>query len=164
MSTFISIGNAKQPFSRFFEMIDNVEEQLPSPITVQYGHTPYENNKMEVVDFVDMEEFSERISQAKLIILHAGAGSVIHAISAGQKPIIIPRESQYGEHVDDHQLEFSVKLASLGKVFVSRNTSELQESITSALNETTSISSPHELPEAFDKIKTVFDKYENIFG
>jgi len=163
MSTFISIGNAKQPFTRFFKMIDSVEKHLPLPIIIQYGHTLYENKSMDAFDFIDMEEFSQQINQAKLIILHAGAGSVIHAISAGKKPIIIPRESQYGEHVDDHQLEFSVKLAALDKAYVARNVDDLKESIESALNENTSSGSSPEIPEAFYKIKAVFDKYQENF-
>jgi len=148
MSTFISIGNAKQSFTRFFEMINSVENKFLLPVTIQYGHTKYENPNVDTIDFIDMERFSEHISQAKLIILHAGAGSVIHAISAGKKPIIIPRESQYGEHVDDHQLEFSEKLADLGKVQFDRNVKQLNEDVTKVLTETCSKEGPEEGPEA----------------
>jgi UDP-N-acetylglucosamine transferase subunit ALG13 len=160
MSTFISIGNAKQSFKRFFTMIDDVAHLLPQPVFIQCGHTQYENDKFTIVEFIDMDQFATQISAAKLIILHAGAGSVIHAISAGKKPIIIPRESQFNEHVDDHQLEFSQKLEEQDKVYVARDSQGLGESIDRSLNEANDNKSEIQRPPALAIIKSVFDKYE----
>jgi len=158
MSTFISIGNAKQSFTRFFELVDRVSSLLPVPVCVQHGHTQYENVDFETIDFVDMETFSRRISEAEVVILHAGAGSVIHAIKANKKPIIIPRESQYGEHVDDHQLEFSEKLAELDKVFVARNERDLALAVTEALK----LSAQNDVypGKALGVVKEAFDSWQ----
>ena len=72
-----------------------------------------------------MAEFSRYVAEAQLLILHAGAGSVIHAIQAGKIPLVMPRRAKYGEHVDDHQLEFARALAAAGKVVLAEEPDDL---------------------------------------
>lgn len=132
LSTFVSVGNAKQAFSRMLEAVGCLVSQLPQPVVIQRGHTPFVNPNCEVLDFIGMERFEAQVGSADLLIFHAGAGSVIHAVRAGKIPVVMPRMAQYGEHVDDHQVEFSEMLASQGKVILARDASELEAAVAQA--------------------------------
>ena len=55
-------------------------------------------------------ELDEYINKAKVIITHAGAGSIFKSIMAGKKIIVMARK-RYGEMIDDHQLELAKKLS-----------------------------------------------------
>jgi UDP-N-acetylglucosamine transferase subunit ALG13 len=80
-----------------------------------------------------MDEFERLIQQSALLIMHAGAGSVIHAVRAERLPIVMPRRAADGEHIDDHQLEFATTLASTGHVLLARDTAELRRAVRAAL-------------------------------
>jgi UDP-N-acetylglucosamine transferase subunit ALG13 len=80
-----------------------------------------------------MDQFERQIQQSSLLIMHAGAGSVIHAIHAGRLPIVMPRCAANGEHIDDHQFEFATALASTGQVLLACDSAELRCAVGVAL-------------------------------
>lgn len=125
MTTFVSVGNAKQPFNRLLDAVLRIIPNLPRPVIVQHGHSPFLATDCIARPFVETAEFSHFVAEAQLLILHAGAGSVIHAIQAGKIPVVMPRRAKYREHVDDHQLEFSRALAAAGKVVVAEEPDDL---------------------------------------
>lgn len=135
MSTFVSVGNAKQPFRRLLDAVAHLVPHLPQPVIVQHGHTPFASAACQVTAFMGMEEFARHIKTAELLILHAGAGSVIHAIEAGKRPVVMPRRADLGEHVNDHQIEFSRALAEAGKVVVAESPECLGEAIAKVLGQ-----------------------------
>lgn len=55
--------------------------------------------------FLDRDEFSKEMGKADIVITHGGTGAIIGAVKKGKKVIAVPRRAQYGEHVDDHQLQ-----------------------------------------------------------
>ena len=118
MSTFVSIGNANQSFSRLLEAIAVLAEQgeLPLPVIVQHGHTPFVSTSCKAIDFMAMEDFSEYVQSAELLIIHAGAGSMIHACQAGKVPVVMPRRACFAEHIDDHQVELVAAFEQSGLV------------------------------------------------
>jgi len=134
LSTFISLGNARQPFNRLLDAVVGLQEILPRPIVVQHGHTPFIAEKMETMDFVGMEQFMERLSGAKILILHAGVGAVLQAIEAGHLPVVMPRRRMFGEVVDDHQVDFARAMEQQGLVVVANTAEELGVAVQSALN------------------------------
>lgn len=127
--TFISVGNAKQHFSRLLTSIDALADILPHPILVQSGHTPFKSSVCDVVDFIAMDDFTQYVSQAEILILHAGAGSLLHAMKAQKYPIVVPRKAQFNEHVNDHQVAFANMLQTEGKAMMVEDTSKLREAI-----------------------------------
>lgn len=134
MSTFVSVGNASQPFPRLLEAVEKIADKLPQPVVIQYGvaSAPAMSN-CRWVDYLGMEEFAMQVAQAQLLILHAGAGSVIHAVRAGKVPVVMPRRAALGEHVDDHQLEFALELSRLGKIVVCQQPDQLLTAVAAAM-------------------------------
>ena len=79
-----------------------------------------------------MDEFEHLVERADLLIIHAGAGSVIHAAHAGKVPVVIPRRQELGEHVDNHQLEFVQELEKTGKIVAVYDCGQLLQAIADA--------------------------------
>lgn len=132
--TFVSVGNARQPFKRLLKGIVTVAARLPQPVIVQHGHTPFECSVCKGVAFMNMEEFVQNVRSAELLIMHAGAGSVIHAIESGKAPVVMPRRASLAEHVDDHQVEFASALAKAGRVIMVESQEELEGAVARALS------------------------------
>jgi UDP-N-acetylglucosamine transferase subunit ALG13 len=134
MSTFVSVGNAVQPFRRLLDAVCEVAPLLPQPVFVQYG-AAQEFSCLSCTGgaFLEMGEFERRISEAELLIMHAGAGSVINAIRAGKIPVVMPRRSGFGELVDEHQMEFARELEKVGKVSVAHDAASLMHAVELAM-------------------------------
>ena len=111
MPTFVSVGNASQPFMRLTEAVSRIAARLPAPVVVQHGHTSFDCPVCDGRAFVEMDEFAGLMGRSRLIILHAGAGSILQALDAGKYPVVMPRRLAHGEHIDDHQLELAQAFA-----------------------------------------------------
>jgi len=131
--TFVSIGNAKQVFPRLLNEVAMIASRLPQPVIVQHGHTPFECSVCKAKAFMKMEEFAEHVRDASLLIMHAGAGSIINAIESGKVPVVMPRRVSLGEHINDHQVEFAEALAKAGRVIMAE-TGELKGAVAKALS------------------------------
>ena len=111
-------GMEVHPFDRLLQAIDErvAGGQIKDPVFVQRGHTPYEPKHVPFENFISFGELCEKIEASEVVITHAGAGSTLTCLQCRKRPIIVPRQHKYGEHVDDHQLPFSQKLHDFGLV------------------------------------------------
>ena len=134
MTTFVSVGNATQPFGRLVHAVIALAPTLPQPVIIQHGATPVAAAHCDCRSYVSMTEFESLVARAPLLILHAGAGSVIHAVRAGKLPIVMPRSAGLGEHVDDHQMEFAIELERAGKIVLVREPADLAAAVESVLS------------------------------
>jgi len=115
---FVTVGMHPQGFERLVRAADELAGQISEPVVVQKGATIYEPVTAEYFDFTDEEEMARWISEARLVVSHGGAGSILSVLRA-QKPLVVtPRLSRYGEHIDDHQGELAGALAADGRAFV----------------------------------------------
>jgi UDP-N-acetylglucosamine transferase subunit ALG13 len=133
MTTFVTIGNLKLQFRRLLIGVSAIADRLPGPVVVQCGHNQFVDERCRVVPFFGMDEFAELVESASVLIMHAGAGSVIHALQGGKTPIVMPRRAIYGEHVDDHQLEFARTLAASGRVILAQEVDNLGTAVECAI-------------------------------
>ncbi|HTQ98631.1 MAG TPA: glycosyltransferase [Candidatus Acidoferrum sp.] len=134
MSTFVSVGNATQPFRRLLDAVAKLAPQLPPPVVIQYGAAAgFTAAGCTCIDYLDMETFAAHMADADVTILHAGAGSVIHAVRAGKVPVVVPRRVALGEHVDDHQREFARELAQLGRIVSCDDVAQLDTAVARAV-------------------------------
>ena len=58
---------------------------------------------MEIFDLLPDPEFEKLIDEARLVITHGGAGSILTAIKKNKKVIAAARLAKYKEHHNDHQ-------------------------------------------------------------
>lgn len=125
VATFVTVGNGTQSFHRMLDAVAALLAYLPQPVVVQHGNSPFHREDCICRSFIEMNEFNRCIAEAELLLVHAGAGSVIHAIQAGKTPVVMPRLAKYGEVIDDHQLEFARALARAGKIVIVEEPSDL---------------------------------------
>lgn len=133
---FVTVGNAKQPFFRLLNEIESLANNGffgNEEVFVQYGHNkPVKAPACHCQPFISMEEFNNKICKSRIVISHAGAGSLINIIESGQVPIIVPRQKKYGEHIDDHQIELAQVLSSEEKIIALHDIVDLPEALRKA--------------------------------
>ena len=132
MSTFVTVGTARQSFARLLDAVAVLECRLPQPVVVQSGHTQFRSDVLNVVPFMSGEEYEIAVLHADLVITHAGGGSVLQALRVGHLPVIVPRLPEFGEIVDDHQAVWGKVLASTGRVVLVENVADLGNAIAQA--------------------------------
>jgi UDP-N-acetylglucosamine transferase subunit ALG13 len=121
LKVFVSLGTI-QPY-KFDRMIDSMSELLKeSEVTWQIGKTSKEPIFGTVHRLMSKECMAEIIQESDVVITHAGVGSILSALSLGKMPIVVPRLSQFNEHVDDHQLEIASELSNRGLIIYRENT------------------------------------------
>lgn len=113
------------PFDRFVELIDEIAPQIEEEIVVQAFRHKYEPKHIKMIDFVDPNEFDGLFNSARVIVSHAGMGTILSAMEKDIPIIIIPRLASLGEHRNDHQLFTTKKMEELGYVYAARNADEL---------------------------------------
>lgn len=102
---FVTAGSQKFQFNRLLQYIDNLVDRgiIHEEIFAQIGFSDYKPRNYSYKDFLDRDEFIQKIRDSRIIITHGGTGSIMGAVKEGKKVIAVPRLSRYGEHVDDHQ-------------------------------------------------------------
>lgn len=104
---FVTVGSQKFQFNRLLKKIDELIESgdIKEEVFAQIGVSDYTPKNYNYKDFVTQDEFKEYMDKADLIITHAGTGAIVTALKKDKKVIAIPRLSEFGEHVDDHQIQ-----------------------------------------------------------
>ena len=115
------------PFDRLIRMLDEIAPQLDEEIVAQVNGSGYLPRHINTIDMLPPDEFDRLFSSARLIVAHAGIGTIITAMQQ-QKPIIIfPRIAALGEHRNEHQLATAEKMKEAGWVYVANTKEELSE-------------------------------------
>ena len=53
----------------------------------------------------------KNVADARIVITHGGPASFIMPLQIGKTPIVVPRQHQFNEHVNNHQVEFARNVA-----------------------------------------------------
>ena len=129
---FVTVGSQKFQFNRLLEAVDKLIEDgvINEEVFAQTGVSDYEPKNYKFVDFTTREEFNEKLDKCNLLITHAGTGVIVNALKKGKKVIAIPRLKEYGEHVDDHQMQLIEQFTELGLIEPVNEIDELGKAIT----------------------------------
>ena len=113
---FATVGTHHQPFERFVRTA--LALAAGRELVFQHGHTPRVASGPSVRwhRWLAPGEVAALMSAAELVVTHAGVASIVDAVRAGHRPIVVPRRHHLGEHVDDHQLQIVAALDALGLV------------------------------------------------
>ena len=121
MTTFINVGNSKNSFPRLFDFVKKYFKELPNPIHIQYGYSNISKEEFIGKDitfyrFMDYKKYQELSKKCNLFISHGGVGSIQTALLNKKIPIVIPRLKEYGEIINNHQLEICEILEKQKKI------------------------------------------------
>jgi UDP-N-acetylglucosamine transferase subunit ALG13 len=120
-------GTDKHPFDRLVGWIDDWlrgRSDRRVRCVVQHG-TSRAPELAEGTAFLDHQALDDLMGRSRAIITHGGPTTISEARRHGHQPIVVPRSAQLGEHVDDHQVRFTTRLARSGLVDLVESASEL---------------------------------------
>lgn len=117
---FVTVGTHNQPFNRLIEKVEQLKESglIKEEVVQQIGYSPFSSESSKVVQFLTAEDMAYNVANARVVITHAGPGSINLIETMGRPFLIVPRNYLYGEHVDNHQVLFASFLESKGYVVV----------------------------------------------
>ena len=110
----VTTGTNEQPFDRLVRAAAQLA--AGEDAFVQYGASREPHGPGEWVDFLDFDALADRMRAARVVVCHAGVGSIMLARRCGHTPIVMPRRHHLGEAVDDHQVFLAKRLAKSGIV------------------------------------------------
>ena len=105
---FVTVGTHEQPFDRLVKAIDELkrDQLITDDIFIQTGYSTYSPKYCEWSKFVPYADMEKKMAEARIVITHGGPASFIMPLQMGKTPVVVPRQAEYGEHVNNHQLEF----------------------------------------------------------
>ena len=114
---FVTVGTHEQQFNRLIEEVDKLKEDgtITEDVFIQTGFSTYEPKHCQWSKLISYKEMNRKIKEAGIIITHGGPASFIAPLQIGKIPIVVPRQEKYGEHVNDHQLEFTKNVEERNK-------------------------------------------------
>lgn len=108
----VTTGTNGSAFDRLLGPIAELE--LDEELVVQHGPSLLRAPRATNVEYLPFAELEELVRRARVVVTHAGVGSILLSLLNGTRPIVVPRLRGSGEAVDDHQLELARRLAELG--------------------------------------------------
>lgn len=114
---FVTVGTHEQQFNRLVEEVDRLKESgiIKEDVFIQTGFSTYEPKHCQWSKLISYKEMDNKIKEARIIITHGGPASFIAPLQIGKIPIVVPRQEKYGEHINDHQLEFAKNVEERNK-------------------------------------------------
>lgn len=110
---FVTVGTHEQPFNRLIEAVDNLCKTgaINEPVIMQTGFSTYEPQYCEWHKLLPYDQMKENVAKARIVIAHGGPASFIMPLQVGEIPIVVPRQLQFNEHVNNHQVDFTKAVA-----------------------------------------------------
>ena len=105
---FVTVGTHEQQFNRLVNAIDELvgNGRIDDPVFIQLGYSDVVPAYCEWAKFISASEMIKCMTEADVVVTHGGPSSFIEAMAAGKVPVVMPRLSKYGEHINDHQETF----------------------------------------------------------
>ncbi|HEU4398962.1 MAG TPA: glycosyltransferase [Actinomycetota bacterium] len=130
----VTVGTDHHPFDRLVRWVDGwlgsaegrvaglrclMQTGTSAPPRSQAGAAQWQA-------YLEFEALQAAMRDAAAVVCHGGPGTILGARHMGAVPIVVPRQHRLGEHVDDHQVAFSRRLAAEGSVFLAESEADLR--------------------------------------
>jgi UDP-N-acetylglucosamine transferase subunit ALG13 len=96
---------------------------------MQIGAGSYKPRYAAYLRYATDDQVGALLRRARVMVAHAGVGSILAAAEHGLPVILVPRRKRLGEHVDDHQLEVAHRLSGEGRVIAVYDLHDLPSAI-----------------------------------
>ncbi len=109
---FATVGTHEDPFDRLVIELDRLVEsgEINEPVHIQRGYSaaPRRCTHDAMMGFADVQA---KMREARVVVTHGGPATIMQVLALGKVPVVVPRQSAFGEHVDDHQVRFAHRIA-----------------------------------------------------
>ena len=126
---FATVGTHEQPFDRLIRKVDELKENgiIQEDVIIQTGFSTYEPKYCQWSKLIPYQQMVKNVADARIVITHGGPASFIMPLQIGKTPIVVPRQHQFNEHVNDHQVEFARNVAKrMGTIIPVENIEKLE--------------------------------------
>lgn len=123
-------------FDRLVQALDEWagRQQQPVDVLAQVGQSTYPARHIRTVDSLSPAEFRQTCATARLIVAHAGMGSVLTALELARPLVLLPRRGDLQETRNDHQMATARWLAAREGIWVAEDAFDLGPCIDRALS------------------------------
>lgn len=106
---FVTVGTHEQPFNRLVQKMDELKKNgtIQEDVIIQTGFSTYEPQYCQWSKLIPYQQMIKNVEEARIVITHGGPASFIMPLQIGKTPIVVPRQHKFGEHVNNHQVEFA---------------------------------------------------------
>ncbi|WP_319562188.1 glycosyltransferase [Marispirochaeta sp.] len=105
-------------------------------------------------EFLDSDEFNKLITQAEMVVSHAGMGTILKSLELAKPLIIMPRRAQLNEHRNDHQLHTAAKFSEYPGITTVYNEEKLHGALDESLTaEARTLISPYASDQLLNHIR-----------
>ncbi len=131
---FLTVGT-QLPFDRLARAMDDWCAQNAHPeiqVFGQLGHLngdSYRPRHFEWAEKISPDTFNSRVQEARVVVGHAGMGSIITAMSFRKPTVIMPRRAHLGEHRNDHQYATMARFKSRSGIFAVEDSAALAQQL-----------------------------------
>lgn len=129
---FVTVGTHEQPFNRLVQKVDELKRDhvIEDDVIIQTGFSTYVPQFCQYSKLIPYQQMVRNVEDAHIVITHGGPASFIMPLQIGKVPIVVPRQHQFNEHVNDHQVEFARNVSRrMGTIITVEDIEKLGETI-----------------------------------
>lgn len=154
---FVTVGMHTKGFDRLLKKMDEIAVTLNEEVVMQIGHTSFRPEKTKWFDFTTELGIREWCKKARVVVTQP-AMSILDALEQDRPVIVVPRLREYGEVIDNHQLDFARELERAGKVLAVYDVDNLEELLRRTDLKPSSLVKDSRLVDALRKHIAEFDR------
>ncbi|MEX0351341.1 MAG: glycosyltransferase [Paracoccaceae bacterium] len=126
---FVTTGT-QLPFPRLIAAMNDLAPELDEKIIAQIGPDDGTYSNLEIADHLAPAAFEDTFRQARIIVAHAGIGTILSAKRLAKPLVLVPRRHDQGEHRNDHQIATAQAVAGRTGLHVAWQVSDLKPLLT----------------------------------
>jgi UDP-N-acetylglucosamine transferase subunit ALG13 len=111
---YVTVGTMFLDFPRLVLKMDEIAQATGERVVVQTGLGQTLPQACEHFEFKPREDVLAIQREARVIVCHAGIGSVMDALSTRRPLLVVPRLKRFREHMNDHQLDVAQAVENRG--------------------------------------------------
>lgn len=122
---FVTVGS-DIPFDRLIKAVDRWARERNRPdVFAQVGRGAWEPKFIPFAAMLEPPEFKARLAASRIVVGHAGMGTILSALQSSKPILVMPRRGNLGETRNDHQMATARELLAMGKVNVAFDEEDL---------------------------------------
>lgn len=160
LSVFVTVGTDHHQFNRLIRAMDhwcgNNEETANCFMQIGTSNPP--NNSL-YKKYLTYDEMEYHFKNADIVVCHGGPATIMLSKYYGILPIVVPRNHDYGEHVDNHQVFFTRRIAKDNEIILAEDEESLYEVLGLSLKKHCKVSpNMKQSDDAIDRFSILVEK------
>lgn len=122
---FVSVGT-QLPFDRLGVAMDRWAADHPEEqVFMQLGAGGYVPKHCSSIGFAGPAEWDRLFLNARVVVAHAGMGTILKSLDYGKPLVVMPRLELLGEHRNNHQVDTARRFDGVGSICVVHDDEDL---------------------------------------